>query len=296
MRSAEFGLIDEISSIFTKEENLSLFQKICLCRRFETITAKAFNEKKLPGYPIYLSLGNESISAALSLVFPEIAGIFPQHRCHDVYISWGGDIRSLRDELLGLPCGCARGMGGSASIHCPKINMFGHDGHLGTQVKIAVGFALGLRSKPVLAIMGDAAAEEGYVIGAMGEAVTKKAPVLFICYDNNLSLLTEIKVRRSWSIVDEARAKNIPAVDISNDPWTVAYYAKKLSTELPALINIRTCRELWHAGAGCDGPPEWNRFELVKDYMADLGLKNECEEIEISSNNFIDSIWKERGI
>ena len=32
-------------------------------------------------------------------------------------------------------------MGGSASIHSTKINMFGHDGHMGTQVPIATEHA-----------------------------------------------------------------------------------------------------------------------------------------------------------
>lgn len=303
MRSAQFGVVPGISKKVSKDFNLSLFQKICLCRRFEINTAKAYTEKKLPlsplgnQIPIYLSLGNEAISAALALVFPKVAGIFPQHRCHDVYICWGGDLRALRDELLGLPSGCAKGMGGSPSIHCPEINMFGHDGHLGTQIKISTGYALGLESKQItLAIMGDAAVEEGYVLGAIGEAVTKKAPIFFICYDNNLSLLTEIKVRRSWSSVDEVRAKGIPAVDITNDPWTVAHYARELSKHLPTFLNIRTCRELWHAGAGCDGPPEWDRFSLIKEEMEMLGLKMECEAIEKSANNYIDAIWKERKI
>ncbi len=297
MRSAQFGIIPEISKKFSKSFNLSLFQKICLCRNFEMIAAKAYSDKKLPGYPVYLSLGNEAISAALSLVFPEVAGIFPQHRCHDIYICWGGDIRALRDELLGLPTGCAKGMGGSASIHCPEVKMFGHDGHLGTQIKIATGYALGLKSKQLtLGIMGDAAVEEGYVIGAIGEAVTKKASLLFICYDNNLSLLTEIKVRRSWSIVDEAKAKGIPAVDITNDPWLVAHHAKILAGQLPAFLNIQTCRELWHAGAGCDGPPEWDRFDLVKKEMENMGFGKDCEAIEKSAGEFITAIWKERGI
>ena len=30
-------------------------------------------------------------------------------------------------------------MGGSASIHSKKINMYGHDGHMGTQVPIGTG-------------------------------------------------------------------------------------------------------------------------------------------------------------
>jgi len=274
---------------------MGIFKKICVCRSFEKNAAKAYDEKLIPGFPVYLSLGQEAVSAGLSLALPKSIKRFAQHRCHDVYICWGGDIRALRDELLGLPSGCAKGMGGSASVHCPEINMFGHDGLLGTQIPIAVGYAMGLK-QDILAIGGDAAFEEGYVLGAMGEAITKKAPVFFACYDNNLSLLTETKVRRSWSMLDEAKAKNIPAVDITDDPWLVAHHAKLLSKQLPAFMNIRTCRELWHAGSGCDGPPEWDRFELVKKEMASLGLGREAEVIEKKSQNYIDLIWKERRV
>ena len=51
--------------------------------------------------------------------------IFGQHRCHSIYISFGGDKSKLIDELLGKKTGCNRGMGGSASISSKEINMFG---------------------------------------------------------------------------------------------------------------------------------------------------------------------------
>ena len=68
--------------------------------------------------------------------------------------------------------------------------MFGHDGHMGTQVPIGVG-ACFTSKKPTIIFMGDAAAEEDYVLGALGWASTKKLPILFIVEDNNLSILTE---------------------------------------------------------------------------------------------------------
>ena len=46
----------------------------------------------------------------------------------------------LIDELLGETSGCINGMGGSASIHSPAIKLYGHDGMMGSQVPIAVGF------------------------------------------------------------------------------------------------------------------------------------------------------------
>ena len=270
---------------------------MCLCRNFELNVKKAISEKRMPKVFAYLSLGQESATSAISLAFPDSPEIsfvprFGQHRCHDLYLCYGGSPEKLRDELRGLPGGCAGGMGGSASIHCPETGMFGHDGHMGTQVKIGVGYALGSNQKTLI-IMGDASAEEGYVLGAMGEAATKKAPVLFVCMDNNLSILTEVKVRRSWTMVDEARAKGMPAIDILDDPWEIMSVVNNLKNKLPAFVNIHYCRELWHEGIGSDGPPKWNRYELIRTELLSLGYTSEVRSIERETTDYIKNIWAE---
>ncbi len=279
-----------LSKMFSQEVSLDIFRKICLCRNFELNVKKAYDAKLITP-PIYLSLGQESITAALSVVLPD-AYKLGQHRCHDIYICWGGKLEALRDELLGLPTGCAGGMGGSASIHCPEIKMIGHDGHMGTQVPIAGGFAQGT-GEICIAIMGDASAEEGYVLGDMGKSASRKDPVLYVCYDNNLSIKTEVEVRRSWKMVDIARAFGMPAADIVDDPWLVMHYTERMKKNLPAFLNIHTCRELWHAGTGCDGTPEWNRYEMVKTELILLGLKSEIQHIENSASGRMDNLWED---
>ena len=273
---------------FSKEVSLELFRRICLCRNFELNVKRAY-DAKVVNPPIYLSLGQESITAALSMVLPD-AYKFGQHRCHDIYICWGGKLEALRDELLGLPTGCAGGMGGSASIHCPEIKMIGHDGHMGTQIPIAGGFAQG-KGEVCIGVMGDASAEEGFVLGDMGKSASRKDPILFVCYDNNLSIKTEVEVRRGWKMVDVTRAFIMPAADIIDDPWLVMHYAERMKDKLPAFLNIHTCRELWHAGSGCDSPPEWNRYEMVRAELISLGLKQELELIESSAKDYMDSLW-----
>jgi TPP-dependent pyruvate/acetoin dehydrogenase alpha subunit len=286
-----------VSYEFSTSTSLKLFRRICLSRNFELNLKKAYDAGLTPRShygnpsPIYLSLGQETATAAVSLAFPG-AKQFGQHRNHDLYLCYGGSPEKLRDELLGLPTGCAKGMGGCASIHSPETGMFGHDGLMGSQVPIAVGYALGSGNK-TLTTMGDASAEEGYVLGAMGEAATKKAPILFVCMDNNLSILTKKEVRRNWKMVNEAKAKGMPAFDIIDDPWVVMEKIHWLKNDLPAFINIRYCRELWHAGTGCDGPPEWNRYELVKAEMIKLGLGPETEKIESESAKYMEYIWKD---
>lgn len=290
-RTATFGQIPGLAGTFPARQTLEIFTQTCFNRQFE-FEAKKGHDRGLMKLPIYLSVGQEHIPAAIASVFPDCL-IFAQHRAHSVYLSFGGDPMQLIDELLHRPTGCAGGMGGSASIHSPQIGMFGHSGLMGDQVPIAVGAALG-SGKPVLTIMGDAAAEEDYIYGALGFAVTKKLPVLFVCEDNDLSILTRTAVRRSWTLCGLAQGLGLPAVDITDDPWLIAHHVRTLAAQLPALINIRTCRGLWHAGTGCDGPPEWDRFALIKETLSELGLGTEAAAIESESERTVQDLWAEQ--
>ena len=289
MRSFDCGTIQNISNQFSVKETLEMFRKMCLIRHFELNVKRAYDQGLMPKALIYLSVGQEAISAALSMVLKNPT-LFGQHRCHDIYLAFGGDPAKLIDELLGRPTGCAGGMGGSASIHCPEIEMIGHDGLMGTQIADGVGSALG-DNETAIAFMGDASAEEGFVLEPLGFAITKKLPVLFVVCDNNRSILTEKKVRRSWTMNEHANF-GMPAIEITDDPWLIMHRAKELSASLPALMNIHTCRELWHAGTGKDGEPEWRRFEMVKQELNNLGLSVEAEEIENVTKGCLDALWE----
>jgi TPP-dependent pyruvate/acetoin dehydrogenase alpha subunit len=281
------GLANEVSS----NESLELFRSICVNRYFELETAQVHKTGVMKS-PIYLSVGQEQIPAAIATASKEFM-IFAQHRAHSYYLSFGGSMRALIDELLHRATGCAGGMGGSASIHDPSIPMFGHSGLMGDQVPIAVGAALA-SGKRTLAVFGDAAAEEDYVQGAMAYAASKRAPVLFICEDNDLSILTRVSTRRSWSVVDVAQAYGMNALDIGDDPWLIAHHVSESIKALPTLLNIRTCRQLWHAGTGTDDEPEWNRFDLIKDQLRLLEIGSTAEEIEVVARRDVKKTWQEQ--
>ena len=212
----------------TKKKFLEIFKKASICRNFEINTYRAIEAKKIK-IPVYLSGGQEYISATLSsIILNELKIkplIFPQHRCHSTYISFGGNIEKLIKELLGLNGGCTNLMGGSASIHSKEINLFGHDGHMGTQVPIGIG-ACFTSKKPTIVFMGDASAEEDYVLGALGWASTKKLPILFVVEDNNLSILTEKKIRRNWHMHDVAKSFKMKGFNIDDNPINISKYKK----------------------------------------------------------------------
>jgi hypothetical protein len=260
-----------------------IFIQSHFCRTFELEVAKAIKDKLIT-LPTYLSVGQETIPATLAKLFPNYK-VFAQHRCHSYYLCFGGSPKDLARELLELP-NYMNGMCGSASIYIPD-KMFGHDGLLGSNAPIAVGYAEATQ-QPVLCVLGDAAAEEDYVLGAIGRAATTKAPVLFIIEDNNLSIATEKKFRRKWNVLEVAESLGVAAFDgFNGQPHNIISSLGHPYLQLPALMNIRCCRHLWHAGAGQDSEPEWDCLSaLAKDLP-------ESASTYIKKNNiYIQDLWK----
>jgi pyruvate dehydrogenase E1 component alpha subunit len=268
---------------------LEVFKKASFCRHFENVTYKNIQSKNIK-IPVYLSAGQEYIPATLYTFLEEKgidSNVFIQHRGHSHYLSKGADPIQLIDELLGRKNGCANGMGGSASIHSIEKNIFGHDGLMGSQVPIAVGHAY-QTSKPTIAVMGDASAEEDYVLGALGWASTKNLPILFVVEDNNLSILTEKRIRRNWEMADVAKSFNMKAFTVDDNPIMLRNILENWDFESPMLVNVNTIRKYWHAGAGTDG----DYFDRYEDEKFILG--SEAKQIDIENKLLVEKLWQQQ--
>ncbi len=268
------------------DENVRIiFEKACLVRAFEESVFQMV-EKKAIKLPVYLSAGQEYIAASLSTLLDlhQILNrqIFIQHRGHSTYLCFGGGLEALIYELLGDPRGCANGMGGSASIQSKGATIYGHDGLMGSQGPIAVGACFGNR-KFTLCFVGDAAAEEDYFLAALGWAVTKELPIWFIVEDNNLSILTEKKVRRSWEMADVARGFGMNAFDFEDNP--INFFQKLTADHFtkPLLINVRTNRLFWHSGAGIDSHDIPDRHKSFIDRFG--------EQAQVAARDIVKRAW-----
>ncbi len=274
-----------------KNNNFSfnVFQKAALCRNFEEQVINNIKNKIIK-IPTYVSAGQEFISATISVLCDQQKIkplLFGQHRCHSIYLSFGGNVAKLIDELLGLKSGCTGGVGGSASIHSKAINMYGHDGLMGSNGPIGVGACFATK-KPTIVFLGDAAAEEDYVLAALGWASHKKLPILFVIEDNNLSILTEKKVRRNWEMEDVAKSFKMNGFATSDDPLHIKSVSKNIFKK-PTLLNINTNRIYWHAGGGQDSDKTFDRF---KHERKKLGKK--AFEMDRAIKNKIKNIWQKQ--
>jgi TPP-dependent pyruvate/acetoin dehydrogenase alpha subunit len=264
-----------------------IWKQVCINHYFELECAKAIDEK-LVTCPTYLSLGQEVIPATLGSYLSDWP-LFAQHRCHSWYLSWGGDPYKLALELMGHPDGCNQGYGGSASIDIPG-KMFGHDGLLGSNAPIAVGYARATK-KPVICVLGDAAAEEDYVFGAFTVAARDKVPILFIVEDNGLSILTKTEVRRSWHILDVAKACGIYSIWRDDNVYDLECISRWEVNMLPSLVNIKTERHRWHAGSGTDGPPQRDAFLKTGQYLTSRMELSTLLRIEIAASIDMTLAW-----
>jgi TPP-dependent pyruvate/acetoin dehydrogenase alpha subunit len=268
---------------------LEIYRRMYLVRRFELRVIDA-HKRGLITTPIYLGIGQESIASTLSCFLPKGTPIFAQHRAHSYFLSFGGDPKHLKSELVSSSDIWTNGSGGSASISSSSINMFGHSGLMGDQVPIAVGYGL-TTGLPTLAVVGDASVEEDYVMSSVAYAVKRSIPLLLICEDNNLSILTPKSVRRDWEVSEVARAYGAKSFDIDDDPKVLWDTLSKWDLKEVFVINVRTTRHYWHAGSGQDELPKVDRLYELKESLKLQGLTNELTQIEDDIDSEVESLW-----
>ena len=150
------------------------------------------------------------------------------------------------------------------------------------------------KKSKIVCIFGDGAAEEDFVLAALADAASKKLNILFICEDNDLSVLTPTKDRRSWNISNLTKSMGMQSVDIADNPWVINYWVEKFKNKLPALINIRTCRDTWHVVSGRDNNLEWDRYELTKNSLINLGMASQVFKIEKKYQQWSKKLWQKR--
>src|SRR5438876_373631 len=86
---SRIGLLPGLNERIPNETALAIFRQACLNRAFEMETARVHQAGAIK-MPVYLSVGQEIVPAAISAVSKEFL-IFAQHRAHSYYLSFGGN-------------------------------------------------------------------------------------------------------------------------------------------------------------------------------------------------------------
>lgn len=247
---------------------------------FEKSLLQLQDESKLD-VPVYLGIGQEYVASALATLLKKYTpGIFAQHRSHSYFIAFGGNKESLLSEILGDRIkGCSNGYGGSVGIFSKDIPMFGHTGIMGEQAYLGAGWSFATK-RPAIVVLGDATLEEDYLGPTLGFCSMHNVPVLFICEDNGLAVLTPTSKRRKWTAPDLAEAYGLECHDLEDDPFLIQEILNDYEFEKPIFLNIRVQRKNRHVGALLEGEIEWDREQIFKKQFISIHGNSLYEQIK----------------
>ena len=203
---------------------IKLFFSMLRIRRVEEAIAEHYKEQKMRT-PVHLSIGQESIAAAVGCQLHHDDYCVSTHRAHAHYLAKGGSLQAMIAEIYGKVTGCCRGRGGSMHLIDTSVGFMGSTAIVGNTIPIGVGLGLSLKlsgSDGISCIfLGDGAIEEGVFFEALNIAVLKNLPILFICENNQYSVYSPLSKRQPTGRKIYEIAKAMGAITDHEDGYNV---------------------------------------------------------------------------
>ena len=141
-----------------------LFKEVFRTRTVEEEIAKRYKDGHMR-CPTHLSIGQEAVPAALSLIMRKNDFAVSSHRAHAHYLAKGGSLKRMIAEIYGKETGCSKGKGGSMHLIDLASNFMGSTAIVGNTIPIGVGLGLSsiIKNKKQFSFIffGDGAVEEG---------------------------------------------------------------------------------------------------------------------------------------
>jgi pyruvate dehydrogenase E1 component alpha subunit len=272
-------------------------------RAVEEKIAEKYSEQKMR-CPTHLSIGQESVPAALSEILTKEDLAISTHRGHAHYLGKGGSVNEMIAEIYGKETGCSKGIGGSMHLIDRSVGFMGTTAIVGGSIPVGVGLGMALKlekSKNISVVfLGDGAIEEGVFYEAANFCAVKKLPVLFVCENNFYSVYSNLKVRqpegrRIHELVAAIGLKTDYVAngnDIEESFTTLSKTVESMrKNSFPHLVELETYRWLEHCGPNWDNnlgyraPGEfekWKKLDPILNYENKLKANNEITADEIS--------------
>jgi len=211
----------------------------------------------------FSSMGQEAISAGVTLGMDGEEFILPMHRNLAVFTGRNLPLQQLFAQFMGKESGFTKGRDRSFHFGTKKHKLVGMISHLGPQMGIADGIALGHKldggGKATFVFTGDGGASEGDFHEAVNVAAVWQLPVIIGIENNQWGLSTPSNEQfRCARFVDKAIGYGIPqedAIQVDGNNLLEVYFAVKNAAESirtnprPILIEFMTFRIRGHEEA-----------------------------------------------
>ncbi len=284
----------------------------------DRIERKLYRQGKIVG-GVYVGRGQEAIAVASCIQTEPEDVILPSHRDMGAFLIRGMSPRRILAQYMGRVDGYTRGRDGNMHMGDMQKHVIPFVSMLADNVPIAAGVGIAFKfwKKPQVALcyFGDGATSRGDWHEGMNLACVQKAPVVFICNNNQYAYSTPLEGQMAIkNVAARALTYGIPGEIVDGNDVLAVYEAVKRAIERaraglgPTLIECKTFRMTGHSAHDDAGyvPEElfkkWEQkdpISLYRQYMVEHGIVT-LDEISAMQANVIREIdeaveWAEKS-
>jgi acetoin:2,6-dichlorophenolindophenol oxidoreductase subunit alpha len=259
-----------------RETGLALYRIMQECRLLETRAQELFFEGLVRG-TTHLGVGQEAVAAGFGVAMRPDDYTFCTYRGHNHNIARGVPLAPILAELFGRATGLLGGKGGSMHLTSVEHGVLGSYAIVGAHLPIALGAAWSAQYRKsgqvAVCFFGDGTTNIGAFHEALNMAAVWKAPVVFVCENNQYMEYTPIGAVTAVPrpAADRASAYGLePIVVDGNDVEAVHgaatdALARARAGDGPSLIEAVTYR---HGGHSRADPGKYRPDDEVAAWMA----------------------------
>jgi acetoin:2,6-dichlorophenolindophenol oxidoreductase subunit alpha len=259
-----------------RDLRLRMYRTMLECRLFEQRTHELFLAGLVRG-TTHLGIGQEAVAAGFGTAMRDGDWTFCTYRGHNHTLARRVPMTPILLELVGKQGALMGGKGGSMHLTSVEHGAMGSYAIVGAHLPIAVGAAWSAQYRQsgqvAVCFFGDGTTNIGSFHEALNLAVVWKAPVVFVCENNQYMEYTPI---RSVTAVDRPAADRASAYGLEglvvdgNDVEAVHEMARMTIDRArrgdgPALVEAVTYR---HGGHSRADPGTYRPDEEVKAWLA----------------------------
>jgi len=252
------------------DELRGLYRDMVLARRFDTEATALQRQGELGLWPP--SLGQEAAQVGSGRALRPRDFVFPSYREHAVAHTRGMDMRRILRVFRGVEHG-----GWDPAAHNFHLYTF----VIGSHTLHATGYAMGVqrdgdvgtgdpdRDRAVVVYFGDGATSQGDVHEAMVFAAVTKAPVVFVCQNNQWAISVPTSGQTTVPLARRGPGLGIPSVRVDGNDVLASYAVTAEALERarsgggPTFIEAYTYRMGAHTTS--DDPTRY-RTSAEEDY------------------------------
>lgn len=259
---------------YSDETLLQLYYQLLKPRMIEEKMLLLLRQGKISKW--FSGMGQEAISVGTALAMDKEEFILPMHRNLGIFTGRGIPLSRLFAQFQGKMSGFTKGRDRSFHFGAKDYNIIGMISHLGPQMGVADGIALGnllKKNKKVTAVFtGDGGASEGDFHESINVAAVWDLPVIFIIENNCWGLSTPSAEQfRCKQFIDKAIGYGIEGLQVDGNNILEVYDAvltlreKIQSKNRPFILECMTFRMRGHEEAsGTKYYPEGLQEEWAK--------------------------------